>query len=49
MEVVRMIKVHMRVEGAEEKDILEEFEEIARKYGRRIKMEEIRSMLKDRF
>jgi len=49
MEVIRIIKVRIPLEGNEIGDIVEGFREIANKYGRKVKMEEIKKILGERF
>ena len=49
MEVIRMVKLHIPIEGNGEKDIVKRFREISMKYGRKIDYEEISQILEERF
>ena len=49
MEAVRIIKVHIPLEGLEKDKIAEKFKEIAEKYGRKVEQEDINKILERRF
>ena len=48
MEAIRIIKVHIPLEGNEMEDVVEGFRKIANKHGRKVKMEEIKKILGER-
>ncbi len=49
MEVIRIIKVHIPLEGIDANNILEGFRDIVYRYGREVRMEEIKQMIEERF
>ena len=49
MEAIRIIKVHIPLEGNDVSEIVERFREIANYYGKKVDVEEIKKMLKNRF
>ena len=47
--IVRIIKVHIPIEGMDVESIIKELEEIAGKYGKKIEIDEIKNLVKNRF
>ena len=49
MEVIRMVKLHIPVEGDGGEEIVNRFRELSIKYGRKIDIDEISRIIEERF